>query len=447
MIKKLTKLIGLNKEDFDTYVSNGSINLSNARLIPTLKVGDEMSLTSIFLSSLRLVKEFRHKIFSQIKLPKNGKAYYFTEVEFKDKSPQRFDGLIVIVIGGKIKDAVVFEMKNKNNPVDEIQIKDYVKLCKSLGINKLVTISNEFVNHPSKSPINIKAQIFKKFNIYHFSWTYIMTIGRLLLFDNDENIDDDDQVEIMNEVIHHFDNKSSNISGYSKMNNKWKEISEKVNSKATLYMKDDDVHKTALSWNQEERNLALMLSRELGVLVKSKSATTKDNLEKNKKTLVNSYQLKSSLIVKNAVSNINITSDFLTRTISITQEINPPTNRGSVAQLTWLIKQINNCEKKSFEEYNKIKNNLWLEANIKRTSRDLKIKFDDVVELYDDIKTKEISTFKLIYVMNLGKKFTQPTSFVNILESMLLDYYKGFIQHLKNYIPPAPKIKEKVEKG
>ena len=87
MIKKLTKLIGLNKEDFDTYVSNGSINLSNARLIPTLKVGDEMSLTSIFLSSLRLVKEFRHKIFSQIKLPKNGKAYYFTEVEFKDKSP------------------------------------------------------------------------------------------------------------------------------------------------------------------------------------------------------------------------------------------------------------------------------------------------------------------------------------------------------------------------
>ena len=103
--------------------------------------------------------------------------------------------------------------------------------------------------------------------------------------------------------------------------------------------------------------------------------------------------------------------------------------------------------KKSFEEYNKIKNNLWLEANIKRTSRDLKIKFDEVVELYDEIKTKEISTFKLIYVMSLSNKFSSPTSFVNILESMLLDYYKGFIQHLKNYIPPAPKIKEKVKKG
>lgn len=447
MIKKLTKLIGLKKEVFDTYVSNGNIILSNARLIPTLKVGDEMSLTSIFLSSLRLVKEFRHKIFSQIKLPKNGRAYYYTEVEFKDKSSKRFDGLILIVISGKIKDAVVFEMKNKNNPVDEIQIKNYVKLCKSLGINKLVTVSNEFVNHPSKSPINIKAQLFKKFNIYHFSWTYIMTIGRLLLFDNDENIDDDDQVEIMNEVINHFDNKSSNITGYSKMNNKWKEISEKINSKASLSVKDDDVHKTALSWNQEERNLALMLSRELGVLVKSKSATTKDNLEKNKKTLVNSNQLKSSLIVKNAASNINILSDFLTRTISITQEINPPTNKGSVAQLSWVIKQVKNCQKKSIEEYNNIINNLWIEVNIKRTSRDLKIKFNDVMDLYDNIKIKEISSFKIIYVMNLGKKFSSPTSFVNILESMLLDYYKGFIQHLKNYVPPAPKIKEKVKKG
>ena len=36
-----------------------------------------------------------------------------------------------------------------------------------------------------------------------------------------------------------------------------------------------------------------------------------------KKTLVNSYQLKSSLIVKNAVSNINITSDFITTNINI----------------------------------------------------------------------------------------------------------------------------------
>ena len=39
------------------------IHLQNAALIPFHKPGDEMSLTSIFLSSLKLIKEFREKIF------------------------------------------------------------------------------------------------------------------------------------------------------------------------------------------------------------------------------------------------------------------------------------------------------------------------------------------------------------------------------------------------
>ena len=45
MINKINKLIGLKKTDFDEYVSNGKITLSDARLIPLLKTGDEMALT------------------------------------------------------------------------------------------------------------------------------------------------------------------------------------------------------------------------------------------------------------------------------------------------------------------------------------------------------------------------------------------------------------------
>jgi len=64
MIKKVTKLVGLKKSEFDDFVNNNQIQLSHARLIPMLKVGDEMALTSIFLSTIRLVKEFRETIFS-----------------------------------------------------------------------------------------------------------------------------------------------------------------------------------------------------------------------------------------------------------------------------------------------------------------------------------------------------------------------------------------------
>ena len=66
--KKLSRLVGLKKEAFDQFLLSGQIKAQEARLIPTLKTGDEMALTSIFLSALRLVKEYRDSIFKEIKL-------------------------------------------------------------------------------------------------------------------------------------------------------------------------------------------------------------------------------------------------------------------------------------------------------------------------------------------------------------------------------------------
>ena len=41
--KKFNKLIGLKKEDFDSFVEEGQIHLQDARLIPTLKTLDKDS--------------------------------------------------------------------------------------------------------------------------------------------------------------------------------------------------------------------------------------------------------------------------------------------------------------------------------------------------------------------------------------------------------------------
>ncbi len=53
--KPISKLVGLKKEDFDQFVQSGQIQVQPARLIPTLKTGDEMALTTIFLSTVNLV--------------------------------------------------------------------------------------------------------------------------------------------------------------------------------------------------------------------------------------------------------------------------------------------------------------------------------------------------------------------------------------------------------
>ncbi len=66
MIKKnLSKLVGLKKDDFYFFVQKKQIHLQPFRLIPTLKTGDEMALTSIFLSIVNSVKEYKGGIFKE----------------------------------------------------------------------------------------------------------------------------------------------------------------------------------------------------------------------------------------------------------------------------------------------------------------------------------------------------------------------------------------------
>ncbi len=99
--KKFSKLIGLKYEDFLAYQETGRIITQEARLIPLLKTGDEGALTSIFLSAIKLVREYRDSIFKETKLSRSGKAYYLTEVVFKDVDENsRIDGLIIILVMG-----------------------------------------------------------------------------------------------------------------------------------------------------------------------------------------------------------------------------------------------------------------------------------------------------------------------------------------------------------
>jgi len=135
-MKKPTKIIGMNIENFRSLVNTKEeIILHPARLIPFYKPGDEMSLTSIFLSALRLIEEFKDSIFKSINLSKSGNILVFTEVEFLLFENKRIDGLLLVVRGKKILEAVILEMKNKNNTIDEAQILSYVEIGKAYDKN------------------------------------------------------------------------------------------------------------------------------------------------------------------------------------------------------------------------------------------------------------------------------------------------------------------------
>jgi len=441
----LQKIIGMKKTDFDNLISEEKeLFVRPARLIPTYKPGDEMALTSIFLTSLKLIKEFKDLFFSEIRLSKSGKIFPYTEVVLKQFEGIRIDGLIIIVKSGIIKDAAIFEMKNKNNLLDKNQIEKYALVAKHLSIPKMVTISNQFVSKPTQFPISVK--ISKKVELYHFSWSYILTLAHILLFDNDMNIKDEDQIEIMKEVVAYLENNVSGVCGFTNMKPGWKDVVEKINAEARLKYTDPSVLDAVTSWQQEERDMALILSRKLGLLVKTGSMKYKNNLQlridDDIKNLVNNKQLISLLKITGAVSDLTIKALFKNRTIEMSVKLNVPLDKTIRGQISWLKRQLDRCAKKNPEKFAELSNNIMIDINIKHAKgmerRSLN-KFDDI---YKELKGKEINNFGIVLVNDFGKRFSSSKKFVELIENMLLDYYKVIIQHLNKWEKPVPKLTE-----
>lgn len=438
MIKqKVKKLVGLKKEDFDLFVNSNQIQLQPARLIPLLKTGDEMALTSIFLSTVKLVKEYRDFLFKEIKLSRGGKVYYFTEASFPEINKSRIDGLIIVVIKGVIKDAAFFEMKNKRNGIDKAQIECYLDISKSLGVTKLVTISNEFVADSSHSPIQVRVP--KNISLYHFSWTYLFTRGQLLLFKNDSNIKDEDQVEIMRETLYYLENPISGVSGYTQMKPGWKELADNIRAQKTLKVSDEYIQDAVISWYEEEKDMALLMSRKLGVHVKS-SPKGLDSLKNDIKRLVKENYIKGSLNITNSVSDVKVIAEFERRTVTMSIKVIPPLNKGTVARISWLAKQIQNCKKSSELIFNKLENDIWIEADIKHAKANLKVKLSELDTLNDLSKGKEIQAFHVVLINGFGANFASSKKFIELIEKLVLDYYEGIIQHMNNWSRPAPKL-------
>jgi len=438
MKKSLKKLINLSLDDFYELHQLGLIQYQEARLIPLLKTGDEGALTSIFLSSIRLVKEFRDDIYREIKLSRVGYSLYLTEVVFIDiDKSSRIDGLILVVSKNIIKDAVVFEMKNKNNNLDKEQIERYIGVSKRIGIDKMVTISNEFVSDSTQSPVQIKPP--KNFNLYHFSWTYLMTKGQLLLFKNDQNIEDEDQVEIMKEVLHYLEAPASGVAGYHSMKPGWKETVDKIGNRIPLKLNDPDLIEAVESWHEEEKDMALLLSRKLGVFVRS-TARDKDSIKNSSKSLKDDQYLSGNLSIKNSVSDIKIGLDFEIASVSMSVKVNPPMDKGTKARITWLYKQLDNAKKKNPLVFETIENGLIIEANIKHARQHTKISWQQLDLLFEEVNGKEIQAFNIVYINKFGKSFSSNKKFIVSIEKMVLEYYAGIVQYLTNWNRPAPKL-------
>lgn len=440
--KKLTKIVGIKKEQFNDFIKQKEISVVKSRLIPMYKLGDEMALTSVLLSSLRLVKEFRQQVFANAKMSRGGKAYFYTEVSFAEFPESRVDGLILVVKSGVIKDAAILEVKNGRDKLDQKQLERYQQIARKYSIPNFITISNEFVTEPSQSPLPLKS--YKAIDMYHFSWSYLLTLAHVLLFKNDTNIGDEDQIEIMKEVVHYFESDKAGVLGHNRMSSEWGQVVDKVNKGGSLKASDQFVYQAVRSWQQQERDMALVLSRAIGFVVECGHSKYKGDLaqrlDDDCKALVQAHEIDSLFRVKGAASDIGAKLLFGKRAFELEVTLKVPTDKTTKGQIGWLKRQAETCHKKTPLLFDKLSKSIFVEPRVKASRSYERVPLGKFETISGLVAGKELKEFRLVYVLDFGARFSSPTKFVELSQAMLKDFYSGIVQHLVRWEPRAPKM-------
>lgn len=401
-----------------------------------------MALTSALLSSLRLVKEFRQQFFANAKMPRGGKAYFYTEVSFAEFPESRIDGLILIVQSGVIKDAAILEVKNGKGKLNKEQLERYQQIARKYSIPNFITISNEFVTEPTQSPLTLKS--FKTLDMYHYSWSYLLTLAHVLLFKNDTNIEDEDQVEIMKEVVHYLESDKTGVLGYNKMSSEWGQVVDKINKGGNLKASDKDVYEAVRSWQQQERDMALALSRAIGFVVECGHSKYKGNLtqrlDDDCKALAQTSEIDSVFRIKGAASDISAKLRFGKRAFEMEVVLKVPAEKTLKGQIGWLKRQIEICYKKSPLLFDKLSKNIFVEPRAKGGRSSERVPLDDFESILGLVAGKELKEFRLVYVLDFGARFSSAGKFVELSQAMLKEFYSGIVQHLVKWEPSAPKM-------
>ncbi|MGP9767157.1 hypothetical protein ACT3UM_15695 [Halomonas sp. AOP13-D3-9] len=427
------------------YTSQGKY----ARLIPTLADSKkEERATSILLAALMSVYEFRKAMLQSINLRVGArtKLEAWTEVVFKDetlvkkKGPDdRPDGLIVLDTGRKKWHALI-EAKVGSEIVGEEQLLKYIKQAKEHGIDAVITITNQFVALPTHHPVSIPKKNLRSVEIFHWSWTYIVTMAQLLL--TQDKIESQDQRFILHEVMKYLEDPSSGKTGFTSMNAEWKTVVQSAFNNSKLNKNSDEVLKTVSSWHQEQRELCLQMWPLVGEKVEVKLSRTHRNDPKQRLTddcdkLASEQLLSSTIAIPNAAADLLVTVDITRKSITCSMRLEAPRDKkSSSAKINWLTRQLPTSEKGPA---------IRVKAIRKGQAMDTDKPLEDVRQnpiILDAENTDSLPVyFEVFTSLDLGGKFSGNRVFIEHLEKIVPDFYRYAGQYLKAWVAPAPRVK------
>ena len=416
-----------------------------ARLFPILaETSKEGRTLSIFLATLASVREFSATLLGAVgqRVGTTAKLRTYTEVEFKcakgEASLGRPDGLLVLDIWGRRWTALV-EAKVANVNISPEQLERYIELAKQNRIDAVITISNQFSAVPQHHPVRIPAWKLKGVQLFHFSWTQILTEANLLLVNR--NVEDDDQAYILSEFLRFITHESAGVRGFTEMPAAWPDLVAKVQAGGAL-KPSADVNAVAEAWQQESRELCLILSRQLGRKVaqrlsRAAIADPEVRFQADVGTLCSGHFLEMTVDIPDAAAPLDVRVDLSRRSVLVSMRLRAPDDRvSSRARLNWLLRQIPD----------KAEANLHVRCRWPATSPATQFRLEelraDPAKIEEGKGRLKAIGFEIILATDLNRQFAQRRKFIEELEKAVPAFYETVGQHLRAWQAPAPRLSE-----
>ena len=231
------------------------------------------------------------------------------------------------------------------------------------------------------------------------------------------------------------------------MNPEWKDLVSLVHSGAALQRNSKEVINSVASWHQEQRDVCLELSRQLGrgvglKLARKEAENPEQRLRDDCEFLARDHKLQFTLDVPDIASPIDVIADIRLRNITCSMKLMAPHDRKSTsARVNWLTRQL----QKTDSEHIHIRAN-W-PGRAQATQAPLAKVKEDPNTIENENVGKAVGSFEVLMIKDLAGDFGRSMKFIEHLEAIVPEFYEQVAQHLREWIPSPPKIQKDVLAG
>ncbi len=422
-----------------------------APLFPVLADSSKEGRTlSIVLAVLAQVPEFSASLLNAIgrKQGKRTTIEAFTEVTFPKIAQQnlRPDGCIAINTG-KSRWTALVEAKIGNAALKPEQLESYLKLARQVGVDAVITFTNDFAPLPEHHPIRVDKRLLSKVSLYHFSWFSLLTMINLLALNDD--IADSDHRFLLSELQRFLLHPSAGLKRFDSMGPEWPDAIERLRSGAKILKTAPETVAVVANWHSELRDLCLLLSRKTGartdIKLSPKHRTdSRIRLQDDAKLLSEKGYLSGCILVPDAAAPIEIEADLSTRTARAAMRLDAPKDKAQQrSRLNWLLRQLRGIDDASAIT---ITAN-WPGRAAPTTSTLAEAMDDETIHVHPD-RSMLPHSFTVMKMMSDGRRFAGRKTFIQSLEELVVEQFYGEIaEQLTAWRPPAPKLRLAVEES